>query len=148
MKLSATYQILATRERVFAALTDPAVLQRLIEGCESLVRRDDGVYEAKLRMGLGSIKGTYTGEARMEDVTPPESYTLHLSGKGGPGFVKGSARMRLRETSVSDTSITCVAEVQVGGTIMAVGSRLIEVTARRMMDRFFAGLAVELGSRV
>ena len=143
MTLSATYRIPAARERVFAALNDPAVLQRVIEGCESFVKRPDGVYEARLRVGLGSIKGTYTGEVRMEDVKPPESYTLFVSGRGAPGFVKGAAHMRL--TAEGDaTEVTSDADVQVGGAIVAVGSRLIEVAARRMMDKFFDKLTAEL----
>ena len=143
MILSATYRISASRDRVFAALTDPVVLQRLIEGCESFVKRPDGVYEARLRVGLGSIKGTYTGEVRMEDVNPPESYTLLVSGRGAPGFVKGAANIRLK-TEGDATEVTSDADVQVGGSIVAVGSRLVEVAARRMMDKFFDKLAAEL----
>lgn len=143
MKLSATYRIPAPRERVFAALNAPDVLQRLIEGCESFVKRADGGYEARLKVGLGSITGTYIGEARMQDVNPPESYTLIVNGRGGPGFVKGEAKMRL-QASGDATDVICVADAQVGGAIVAVGSRLIEVAARRMMDKFFAKLAAEM----
>jgi uncharacterized protein len=146
LKLSANYQIPAPRERVFAALTDPAVLQRLIDGCESFVQREDGVYEARLKVGIGSIKGTYTGHVRMQDVNPLESYTLLVDGRGTPGFVKGSARIRLKEHGGGGTELTSDADVQVGGVIAAVGSRLIEAAARQMMDRFFANLARELAA--
>jgi uncharacterized protein len=145
LKLTATYQISAPRDRVFAALTDPAVLQRLIEGCESFVKREDGVYEARLKVGIGSIKGTYTGHVRMQDVNPPESYTLLVDGRGTPGFVKGSANIRLDDQDGA-TAITSDADAQVGGVIAAVGSRLIEAAARRMMDRFFEALARELAA--
>ena len=145
MKLTATYQIPAPRARVFAALTDPAVLQRIIEGCESFVKREDGVYEARLKVGIGSIKGTYTGHVRMQDVNPPESYTLLVDGRGTPGFVKGSASIRLKDHE-GGTELTSDADAQVGGVIAAVGSRLIEAAARQMMDRFFANLARELSA--
>ena len=146
MTLAATYRVPAPRERVFATLTDPAVLQRLIEGCESFSRRDDGVYVARMKVGLGSIKGTYTGQIRMQNVKPPESYTLLVDGRGTPGFVKGSADVRLEDQG-AETQVACSADVQVGGVIAAVGSRLIEVAARRMMDRFFAALAAELSDQ-
>lgn len=143
MTLTATYRIPADRPRVFAALNDPAVLQRLIDGCESFTARPDGVYEARLKVGLGSIRGAYAGEARLEDVRPPESYTLRVNGRGAGGFVNGVARMTLAADEGA-TNVTCDADVQVGGAIVAVGSRLIEVAARRMMDRFFEKLAAEL----
>jgi len=38
MKLSTIHHIKAPRAKVYAAITDPAVLQRCIEGCEKLVR--------------------------------------------------------------------------------------------------------------
>ncbi len=149
MKLNATYPVPAPREQVFAALTDPAVLQRLIEGCESFVRRDDGVYEARLKVGLGSIKGTYTGHVRLENVNPPTSYTLLIDGRGTPGFVAGSALMTLArdDADALATEVTCDADVQIGGLIAAVGSRLTEAAAGRLMDRFFQALARELAAR-
>jgi carbon monoxide dehydrogenase subunit G len=140
VKLSAAYPVPAPRERVFAALTDPDVLQRCIDGCESFERKDDGTYEARLRVGVGSVKGVFTGQARMEEVNPPASYTLKVDGRGAPGFVNGSAAMRLEEDGQA-TRVSCDAEVAVGGVIVAVGSRLIEAAARRMMDRFFQNLA-------
>jgi uncharacterized protein len=143
MKLTATYTIAASRPRVFAALTDPAVLQRAIEGCESFTQTSESTYEARLRVGVGSIKGVFTGQARMEHARPPESYTLAIDGRGGPGWVKGSAEMRLLDEG-EQTSVVCDADVVVGGVVAAVGSRLIAAAARRMMDQFFARLGTEL----
>ena len=97
MKLSTTYHIKAPRAKVYAAITDPAVLQRCIEGCEKLVRTGEDAYDAHLQLGLAGIKGTYVGKVELTDKKAPESYTLHLSGKGAPGFVKGSARIQMRE---------------------------------------------------
>jgi carbon monoxide dehydrogenase subunit G len=139
MKLASTYRIPASRENVFAALTDPAVLQQCIEGCESLTRKEDGSYAAKMRVGVGPVKGDFTGTARMSDLHPPESFTLIVNGRGTPGFVDGSARMRLT-TDGTATIVSCDADVTVGGLIAAVGSRLIDVTAKRMMDKFFEAL--------
>ena len=36
MKFSTTYLVPAPREKVFALITDPAVLQRCIAGCEKM----------------------------------------------------------------------------------------------------------------
>lgn len=147
MKLTATYTIAASRPRVFAALTDPAVLQRAIEGCESFTQTGESTYQARLRAGVGSIKGVFTGEARIEHARPPESYTLAIDGRGSPGWVRGSAEMRLIEIEDVEgprTSVVCDADVVVGGVVAAVGSRLIGAAAKRMMDQFFARLGTEL----
>src|SRR5882762_2930430 len=106
MKLTATYQIPAPRDRVFAAITDPAVLQRVIDGCEKMVKTGEDSYDAHLKIGLAGLKGTYVGKVQLRDQKPPESYTLLIEGKGVPGFVKGSARVQLLDKSGS-TELHC-----------------------------------------
>jgi len=146
VKLTGTYHLPAPRERVFAALVDPDVLQRCIEGAERLVRTADDQYDVHLRLGVGAIKGAYVGTARLADKQPPERFTLHVEGKGAPGFVRGSARIELRAADAG-TEAVCDADGQAGGLIAAVGSRLLEATARKLMDRFFERLAELVRSR-
>jgi carbon monoxide dehydrogenase subunit G len=135
----------ADRARVFAALIDPAILRRAIPGCESLVASAPDVYEATLKIGVAGLKGTYTGKAAITDQRPPESLTLTLEGKGGPGWVRGSAALTLAEDDAA-TRIACEADVQVGGLIAAVGSRLVEAAAKKLADDFFRQLSQELAA--
>jgi carbon monoxide dehydrogenase subunit G len=143
VKLSGTYALPAPRARVFAALVDPDVLLRCIDGAERLVRTADDEYDVHLRLGIGAVKGSYVGAARIADKQPPERFRLHVEGKGAPGFVRGSALIQLREEE-GRTEAICDADGQVGGVMAAVGSRLLEATARKLMDRFFERLAGEL----
>jgi len=136
MKLSGTYQVAAPREKVFSSITDPAVLQRVIDGCEKMVKTGEDSYDAHLKIGVAGLKGNYVGKVQLKDLKAPESYTLIIEGKGGPGFVKGAAKIVLADKG-SETQIQCDADAQVGGMIAALGSRLIEPAARKMMDEFF-----------
>ena len=144
MKLAASYTLAAPREAVFAAITDPAVLQRCIDGCEKMVKTGDGSYDAHLKLGLAGIKGSYVGKVQLRDVKAPESYTLLIEGKGGPGFVKGTAKISLAEKKPGHTELRCDADALVGGMIAAVGSRLVEAAAKRMMDEFFRKFATQM----
>ena len=143
MKFSVTSVVPAPRDRVFAALVDPSILQRSIAGCESLIEIAPDVYEAKLKIGVAGLKGSYAGKASIRDKQPPESLTLGVEGKGAPGFVRGTAALALTEDGGS-TRVACDADVQVGGLIAAVGSRLIEAAAKKMADDFFSQLSREL----
>ena len=143
MKLTLSSVVQAPRERVFAALVDPAILQKCIPGCESLVETGPDTYEATLKIGVAGLKGTYKGKASIRDKRPPEALTLAFEGKGGPGFVRGSAAIALSDNG-GTTNVACEADVQVGGLIAAVGSRLVEATAKKLADDFFRQLSTAL----
>lgn len=147
MKLTVSHSIPADRQRVFEALCDPAILRRCIPGGESLTATGPDAYEATLKIGVPGIKGVYSGTATIGDKHPPESLTLGFEGKGGPGFVRGSAAIVLSPDGAS-TRVDCEADAQVGGLIAAVGSRLIEATARKLAGDFFNQLSNEMAATV
>jgi len=143
MKLHVTHTVAAPRERVFDALVDPAVIQRCIPGCESMVASGPDTYDATLKIGLAGLKGSYTGRTTIANTRRPDALTLGVEGKGGPGFVRGTATLVLTSEDGA-TRIACDADVQVGGLIAAVGSRLIDAAARKMAGDFFDALAKQI----
>ena len=142
MKIEGTQELHAPRERVYAALTDPQVLQRCIPGCESLEKTGDDTYAVTIKAGIGAIKGTFKGNVRLEDMRAPEHYRIVVDGKGGPGFVKGSGDFDLEDTGGA-TLIRYTGEMQVGGAIAGIGQRMIEGAAKMMASRFFKSLEAE-----
>jgi uncharacterized protein len=142
MKIEGTHEIHAKRERVFQSLTDPAVLQRCIPGCERLEKTGENSYSTTLRAGVGSIKGVFTGNVRLEGVRAPEHYRIAVDGKGQPGFLKGSGDIDLEERD-GVTVVTYKGDVQVGGTIASVGQRMIQGAARMMATQFFTAIEAE-----
>ena len=144
MKFSANYTVPAPRDKVFSLITDPAVLQRCIAGCEKMELTSEDTYNAHLKIGVAGLKGNYVGKVQLKDKKLPESYTLLMEGKGGPGFVKGTGQILLSEKG-DGTEIHCDAEAQVGGMIAAIGSRLVEALGKKMMDDFFKKFVEEAG---
>lgn len=144
MKLSTTQSFRFSRERVFDAILDPAVLQASIEGCEKLVSTGENSYEAELRVGVAVIKGRYKGKIEMREKVRPESFTLVIEGKGTSGFVRSTARVILKESG-EGTELLADVDAVVGGLIAAVGSRLVEGVAKKMMGDFFKKLGEEIG---
>jgi carbon monoxide dehydrogenase subunit G len=145
MNIDGTQQLHAPRERIFAALIDPEILRRCIPGCESLEKVGDNLFAATMKAGIGSIKGTFKGEVRLEDVRAPEHYRIVVNGKGVVGFAKGAANFDL-EDSGEGTLIKYSGEMQLGGTIAAVGQRMIVGAARMMATKFFTTLEAETNS--
>src|SRR2546426_7384825 len=66
MKIEGSHQLNAPRERIYQCLIDPQVLQRCIPGCERLEKTGENTYAATIRAGVGSIKGVFNGNVRLE----------------------------------------------------------------------------------
>jgi carbon monoxide dehydrogenase subunit G len=140
MKIQGTHHLAAPPQRVFDQLVDPALLQSIIPGCETMERTGADQYRATLKLGLAGIKGQYTGTVRLRDQQPPHKFTLDLEGTGKPGFVKGTTQVELAPEG-SGTRLQFSADVQVGGLIAAVGSRVTEAAARKLIAEFFERFA-------
>lgn len=148
MELSGDVTIAAPRARVWAALNDPAVLARCIEGVETLTQVDDADgmrFEGKMNAKVGPVRATFTGQVRLTDVLAPEHYVLVGEGKGGvAGFAKGEARVALAEVDAGTTRLGYQVSSSVGGKLAQLGARLIEGTARSYAESFFARFKAEV----
>ena len=145
MEIKGEYRIAAPRDKVFAALNDPAVLQACIPGCESLEKTSDTEMKAKVRMRIGPVSASFSGKVTLSDIDPPNGYRISGEGQGGAaGFAKGGAVVALQEDA-GETVLTYNVDAQVGGKIAQVGARLIEGTARKLADEFFGKFATMVG---
>ena len=145
MEIKGEYRIAASREKVFAALNDVAILQACIPGCESLEKTSDTEMKAKVRMRIGPVSASFTGKVTLSDLDPPNGYKISGEGQGGAaGFAKGGAVVTLREDG-ADTILNYNVDAQVGGKIAQVGARLIDGTARKLADEFFSKFTAMVG---
>lgn len=127
-------------ERAYAMLLDPAVLAKAIPGCESLEKIGEDEYKMKMKMALAAVSGAFDGKVKITDKNPPSSFRMEVEGAGKIGFVKGGGVLTLAPAA-EGTTVTFDGDVQVGGTIAAVGQRLIDTTAKMMIKKFFDRLA-------
>jgi carbon monoxide dehydrogenase subunit G len=146
MDMTGERRIEASREVVWAALNDPAVLRASIPGCESLEKLSDNELKATAAIKIGPIAARFTGQVQLADLDPPNGYTISGEGQGGvAGFAKGGAEVRL-EADGAVTVLRYIVKAQVGGKIAQLGARLIDATAKQMADQFFTRFAAQVGA--
>jgi uncharacterized protein len=144
VEITGEYQIGSSREAVWAALNDPEMLQKCIPGCESLEKVTDTELKARVMAAIGPVKARFNTNISLQDLQPPESYTLVGEGKAGAaGFGRGSARVRLSEQD-GGTLLRYTADFKVGGKLAQVGSRLVLGATRKTADEFFSNFSREL----
>lgn len=144
--MSGEYRIPAPREKVWAALNDPAVLRETIPGCESIEKVSDTEMKARVTAKVGPVKATFNGDVKLTNLDPPNGYTISGEGKGGvAGFAKGGADVSLEEDG-DGTILRYTAKGQVGGKLAQIGARLVDATAKQMADAFFGAFAAKLSA--
>jgi carbon monoxide dehydrogenase subunit G len=124
------------------------VLSRLLPGIEKFDEVGKDQYAVVVKMGVGAVRGTYTGRVALVDQRPPESYRLVGEAKGTPGWAKGEAVMTLVAEGTG-TRVIARGDAQIGGAIAGVGQRMMEGVAKSMAREFFQSIDRELqGVRV
>jgi carbon monoxide dehydrogenase subunit G len=137
VKISGSYSLPVPQEQAYKMMQDPEVLAKAMPGCEALEKIGDNEYRMKMKMVLASLSGVFEGKVRISDQNPPSSFRLIVEGSGRPGFLKGEGLLKLSPGAGNATDIAYEGDVQVGGTIAAVGQRLLDGTAKILIKKFF-----------
>ena len=140
MKLSGSYQIKLEKQKVWEALNDPEILRKSIPGCEDFKKDSETEFTATATNKIGPFNASFTGNIEIKDVNAPHSYVIEGSGNSPVGFASGQANVKLEDFE-DGTKLTYEVEANVGGKIAQVGSRLIDMTAKKMADIFFGNFS-------
>ena len=140
MKLTGSYKLNVKKEHVWKALNNPNILKQCIPGCESFDKESSTVFNATATNQIGPMNATFSGTVTLSNIQENQSYTLSGEGQSPVGFANGSADVKLKEEN-GTTTLSYEVDVNVGGKIAQLGSRLINGVAKKMSDYFFGRFA-------
>jgi carbon monoxide dehydrogenase subunit G len=145
MEMSGEQRVTASRAAVWAALNDIDVLKQSIPGCESLERQSPTDMTARVKLQIGPVKATFSGKVKLSNLDPPNSYSISGEGSGGvAGYARGGAVVRLADDGAG-TLMRYDVKADVGGKLAQLGGRLIDSTAKKLADEFFAKFTAIVG---
>ena len=136
MEIEGTYHVDASPNTVWAGLMSPEMLQQCIPGCRQLDATGEGEYAMKLNVGIGAVKGAFTGKVAISDIDEPHSFRLQAEGKRPGGSVTGGGTISITPDG-DGTRLDVTGEAKVTGILARVGQRLVGSAARVLMDQFF-----------
>jgi carbon monoxide dehydrogenase subunit G len=144
MELHGSQVVRAPRQQVWDALNDPVILSRCIPGCEEVAKVSETEMHTRVAVKIGPVRARFSGKIFMSDIVAPSACTLSFEGTGGAaGFAKGSSRVSLTDEGTA-TRLTYSVEASVGGKLGQIGGRLIDSSAKKMADEFFAAFDAAL----
>jgi len=147
LKLEGTYTFEAPQQVVWDALMDPDVLARVMPGCEKLEKIGENDYESVLKIKVGPVQGTFTGNVTLSELNAPHSYHMSVKGKGAPGHMTGEGEVRL-EHKDGVTIMHYGGEAKIGGRLAGVGQRLMESSAKSLTHQGLEGLNHQIQARM
>ena len=136
MKLEGSYKLNVKKEIVWQALNDPNILKQCIPGCESFEKESDTIFNITATNQIGPMNATFSGTVTLLNIQENQSYTINGEGQSSVGFANGSADVKITEEN-GLTILRYEVNVNVGGKIAQLGSRLISGVAKKMSDYFF-----------
>ena len=140
MKLTGSYKLNVKKEVVWQALNNADILKQSIPGCESFEKVSDNIFNAMATNQIGPMNATFSGTITLSNIQENQSYTLSGEGLSSVGFANGSANVKLIEEN-GITTLSYDVQINVGGKIAQLGSRLIDGVAKKMSDYFFGRFA-------
>ena len=156
MQLKGEQVLPVSQQAAWEALNDTELLKGAIPGCESITpsaadgdaTQAPGMYDLVMVASIGPVKAKFKGTLQLMDLDPPNAYTIRFEGSGGvAGFGKGSAAVKLMPADSDSTRLDYEANASVGGKIAQVGSRLVDMAARKIADNFFQNFTDALTRR-
>ncbi|MVT64678.1 carbon monoxide dehydrogenase [Bradyrhizobium pachyrhizi] len=140
MDMFGTVRFKASREHLWLAFSDSAVMKQCLPGCERFEWTAGGQGVATAAIAIGPIAATFKGELRLFDVEPPVTCTIAGEANAGAGgFVTGLAKVRFDESS-EGTELSYFAEARICQRLTRLGVRKVDAAAKEIATRFLDSL--------
>jgi carbon monoxide dehydrogenase subunit G len=149
MNLSGTYTFQAEKQLVWDLMMNPNAIASALPGVDEFVpiEGETNAWQAKAKISLAAVNGSYMGTIRMTDQQPPHQYRLTVNGEGQQSIIGGTVLIKLDYDEASQqTLLTWDAEANISGKLARIGQRVIKAAANMMSNRFFNNLAQQLSA--
>ncbi len=147
MEITGEYRLKGSRQQVWDLLNDPDELAKAIPGADRLIAEGPDKYRAEMSVGVGMIRGKFSGAVEVSDKVEPESYRMAVDGKGGAGWLKGDGQISLVEDGPDSTKVSVAGDASVGGLLARVGQRMVRNVANSLMKQFFQNVEKQVAAK-
>jgi carbon monoxide dehydrogenase subunit G len=137
MRFEGSERIAAPQAKVWAFLMDPQRVGSCGPGVETVEPVDATHFRARAKVGIGFISARFVVDMEMADLAEPNHATIKAHGQAPGSAVDATATMDLTAEGAEATNMAWGADVNISGTLASVGARLIEGTAKKMIDQTF-----------
>ena len=144
MHFEGSVPIKASRDTVWAFVTDPEQVGQCGPGVESIEVIDATHFKAVAKVGIGFISARFNVNMEFAQLDAPDKAVIKAHGQAPGSAVDANASMTLTDDGAGGTVMDWVADVDLSGTLASVGARLIDGTANKMIGQTFDCMRTKL----
>ena len=146
MQFAGSTEINAPRDRVWAFVIDPEQVGWCGPGVESIEVVDGSHFRARAKVGVGVVSARFNVNLELADAVAPDKAVIKASGQAPGSSVEATGQMSLSGPPEGPTTMDWEATVTILGTFAAVGARLVEGQANKMIKQAFDCMRTRLES--
>ena len=143
MHLEGSFETPAPRKTVWDFLLNPKDIATCFPDLQSMEVLSPDNFKAKVRVGLSLVKGTMDFDFRTTDKAPPSSAKLIGTGRGVGSTIEIQTGFTIQE-AVIGSKVDWVADVNVGGIMAGLGTKLLDSTSSKMVEQVIENLKNKL----
>lgn len=138
MRVEGSFVVSAPRERVFAEITNPALMASCIPGCEAIEVVDPKTYRARILIEVGPIKARFNLVVEVTAEEPPSRVISVTRGEEGTraSVISANSELRLEPTAEGATTVHYLSEVSVTGRLGKFGLGVMKKKAEALGAKF------------
>ena len=144
MHFDGSTEINAPRDRVWAFVVDPEQVGWCGPGVESIEVIDESHFRARAKVGVGVVSARFNVNLELADAIEPDKAVIKASGQAPGSAVEAKGEMSLSGPAEGPTTMDWSADVTILGTFAAVGARLVEGQANKMIKQAFDCMRTKL----
>ena len=146
MKLQHSGQenIPATRDTVWAFITDPQKVGECLPDVMSVTVQDSTHFQAVVQVALGPVRGKFTFRFEMQPDPAANRLTMKISGGGFGSALDLTAGADLIESGEGTTVLNWSGDAVMRGPVAAMGGRVLDAQAQKLIAQTFANVRTRL----
>ena len=146
MHFEGSFETPAPRKTVYDFLLSPKDIAPCFPDMQSMEILSPDGFRAKVKVGISLVKGAMEFEFRTADKVPPSSAKLIGTGRGVGSTIDMQTGFTLEEAGAG-TKVGWVADVNVGGIMAGLGTKLLDSTSSKMVGQVIENLKIRLKER-
>lgn len=146
MRQEGAFSIHAPQTKVWSFFIDPVRLSSCVDDPHTLEILDENTFQGEVKSGVGPVRGTFKGSARIVERDPPRRARIKAHGAGMGSAFDIDSTVEMSEYG-GVTTVRWVADVILNGTIATVGARFLQGTIDQKTNQFFENVRKKLEVR-